>query len=156
MNLFDKFLQVTDALEKEGVDYILIGGFAVILYGLPRLTQDVDLFIKNNEDNVHRLKTALNNIFQDENINEITVEELNQYPVIRYGSPDGFYIDLIVKIGEIFTYTDMDYEILEVEGHKVKIATVETLFRLKEGTIRPIDKNDAMFLKELMKRKESS
>ena len=155
MNLFERFLQVTDALENEGVDYILIGGFAVILYGLPRLTQDVDLFIKNNVDNVNKLKTALYNIFQDANINEITVEELNQYPVIRYGSPDGFYINLIVKIGEIFTYTDRDYEILEVEGHKIKIATIETLFKLKEGTIRPIDKNDALFLKELMKRKET-
>ena len=154
MNLFERFLQVTDALENEGVDYILIGGFAVTLYGLPRLTQDVDLFIKNNVDNVKKLKTALYNIFQDANINEITVEELNQYPVIRYGSPDGFYIDLIVKIGEIFTYTDMNYEILEVEGHKIKIATIETLFRLKESTVRPIDKSDALFLKELMKRKE--
>ena len=48
MNLFDKFLQVADRLENEGVDYILIGGFAVILYGMPRLTQDVDLFIKND------------------------------------------------------------------------------------------------------------
>jgi predicted nucleotidyltransferase len=155
MNLFDKFLQVADRLENEGVDYILIGGFAVILYGMPRLTQDVDLFIKNDEDNVHRLKTVLYDIFQDATISEITVEELAQYPVIRYGSPDGFYIDLIVKIGETFTYTDIDFEIMEVEGHKIKIATVESLLRLKENTVRPIDKNDAFFLQELMKRKET-
>jgi len=45
MNLFDKLLQIADALEREKVEYILIGGFAVILYGLPRLTQDLDLFI---------------------------------------------------------------------------------------------------------------
>jgi predicted nucleotidyltransferase len=143
-------------LENEGVEYILIGGFAIILYGLPRLTQDVDLFIRNDEDNVQRLKKALYNVFQDTTINEITVEELQQYPVIRYGSPDGFCIDLIVKIGEAFTYADMNYEVLEVEGHKIKIATVETLVRLKEGTIRPIDKSDVLFLKELMQRRETS
>jgi len=153
MNLFDKFFQVIDSLENEGVEYILIGGFAVILYGLPRLTQDVDLFIKNDEKNIQKLKSALYNIFQDESIEEITVKELNQYPIIRYGSPDGFYINLIVKIGQMFTYTDMDYEIMAVEGHKIKIATVETLFRLKEGTIRPIDKNDTLFLRELIRRK---
>ena len=155
MNLFDKFLHVADALENEGVEYILIGGFAVVLYGLPRLTQDVDIFIRNDEDNVQRLKKALYNVFQDTTINEITVEELQQYPVIRYGSPDGFCIDLIVKIGETFTYTDMNYEVLEVEGHKIKIATVETLVRLKEDTIRPIDKSDVLFLKELMQRRKS-
>jgi hypothetical protein len=154
MNLFDKFLHIADALENEGVEYIPIGGFAIILHGLPRLTQDVDLFIRNDEDNVQRLKKALYNVFQDTTINEITVEELQQYPVIRYGSPDGFCIDLIVKIGEILTYTDLNYLVLDVEGHKIKIATVETLIRLKEGTIRPIDKSDVLFLKELMKRRE--
>ena len=90
MNLFDKLLQIADALEREKVEYILIGGFAVILYGLPRLTQDLDLFINNTTDNVQRLRTALNQVFQDQSIEEITVKELDRYPVIRYGSPDGF------------------------------------------------------------------
>ena len=97
MNLFDKLLQIADALEREKVEYILIGGFAVILYGLPRLTQDLDLFINNTTDNVQRLRTALNQVFQDQSIEEITVEELDRYPVIRYGSPDGFTLDFMAK-----------------------------------------------------------
>ena len=95
MNLFEKLLQIADALEREKVEYILIGGFAVILYGLPRLTQDLDLFINNTTDNVQRLRTALNQVFQDQSIEEITVEELDRYPVIRYGSPDGFTLDFV-------------------------------------------------------------
>ncbi len=80
MNLFEKLLQIADALEREKVEYILIGGFAVILYGLPRLTQDLDLFINNTTDNVQSLRTALNQVFQDQSIEEITVEELDRYP----------------------------------------------------------------------------
>lgn len=40
-DLFQKFLKIIDTLEIEEVDYVLIGGFAVVLYGLPRFTQDL-------------------------------------------------------------------------------------------------------------------
>lgn len=46
-DLFNKFLEVIDTLEKEKVDYILVGGFAMVLYGMPRATQDLDLFVKH-------------------------------------------------------------------------------------------------------------
>ena len=44
MDHFQVFLKVLKAMEDEGVDYILIGGFAVILHGLPRFTMDMDFF----------------------------------------------------------------------------------------------------------------
>lgn len=37
--IFEKFWEVIDALEKEGVDYILIGEFTMVLYGMPRANQ---------------------------------------------------------------------------------------------------------------------
>ena len=153
MNLFEKLLQIADALEKGKVEYILIGGFAVILYGLPRLTQDLGLFINNTRDNVQRLRTALNQVFQDQSIEEITVEELDRYPVIRYGSPDGFTLDFVAKIGKMFIFADLSYEVLDIEGHPIKVATPECLLRMKEGTLRPIDQNDAIFLREYIRRR---
>lgn len=38
-NIFEKFWEVIDALEKQGVAYILTGGFAMALYGMPRANQ---------------------------------------------------------------------------------------------------------------------
>ncbi len=152
LTLFDKFLEVIARLEKENVDYILIGGFAVILYGMPRLTQDVDLFLRNDSENINRLQKALYDVFQDDSVWEITAEELDRYPVIRYGTPDGFSLDFIVKIGTAFTYDDLKYELIEVEGRSIRVATAETLYRLKKDTLRPIDQNDAAFLSELLRR----
>jgi hypothetical protein len=149
-SLFDRFLDLIDGFEKEGIDYVLIGEFAVILYGLPRLTQDVDIFLRNDSDNIHRLQKILYDLYSDDSVREITAEELNRYPVIRYGTPDGFSIDFIVKIGTAFTYDDLDYEIIEVDGRKVRVATAETLYRLKKDTVRPIDQSDATFLAELL------
>jgi hypothetical protein len=153
MNLFERFLQVIDALEAEEVDYVLIGGFAMVLHGLPRATQDIDLFVKPVPYNLEKFTMALDSVFHDENIYGITLEELSKYSVIRFGTQEGFYIDIVTKIGEAFTYHDLEYEIIEFEGHKIKTATVETLYKLKKDTIRPIDKTDSLFLKELINRR---
>ena len=81
-DLFNKFLEVIDALEKERVDYILVGGFAMVLYGMPRATQDLDLFVKMKKENIERLQKALFALLNDKNVLEITHSELADYSVI--------------------------------------------------------------------------
>jgi predicted nucleotidyltransferase len=150
--LFRKFLSLTDALEAEKVDYVLIGGFAMVLHGMPRVTQDIDLFLKNREENIIRLQTALDKVFNNKNVYEISYDELKQYSVIRYGSDDGFFVDIITAIGTAFTYEDLKFEEIEIDGHKIKIASTETLYNLKKNTYREIDKNDILFLINMMKK----
>ncbi|MFA4922691.1 MAG: nucleotidyl transferase AbiEii/AbiGii toxin family protein [Ignavibacteriaceae bacterium] len=153
-DLFNRFLEVIDALEREGVEYVLIGGFAVVLYGMPRFTQDLDLFVKSKEENIVKLQAALFSVFHDASIFEITNSELKNYPVIRYGSEEGFFIDVLSKIGDAFSYDDLSFTEMKIEGHTVKIATVDTLYRLKEKTLRAIDQNDLIFLQLLKKRND--
>ena len=154
MDHFQDFLKVLKAMEDEGVDYILLGGFAVILHGLPRFTMEMDFFIQMVEKSVHKLRKALYSTFGDSDIEEITFDELAKYPVIRYGTPNGFHIDIMAQLGEIATYDDLEYEIMEIQGQKIRVATAETLLKLKEGTIRPEDKGDVLFLKELLQREK--
>ncbi len=151
MNYFEKFMEVLDALEKERVEYILIGGFAVILYGLPRVTQDIDIFLKPTGGNISGLKKALKSVFNDRSIDDITLEMLGQYPVVRYGAPDGFSIDIIISLGDAFVYEDLGYETKDVSGHSIRIATIESLYEMKKDTVRPIDKSDSIFLYNLIK-----
>lgn len=153
-DLFDKFLKIIDALEKEKVDYLLIGGFAMVLYGMPRATQDIDIFIKCREENIERLQRALYSVFNNKNVFEITFSELQNYPVIRYGAEEGYYVDILANIGTAFSFEDLMFEELNVEGHKIKIASVESLYKLKENTLRAIDKSDLLFLKQVMKNKK--
>ena len=128
---FKEFIKVLKALYENDVEYILIGGVALILHGMERLTRDVDLFIKMTPENIHNLRNALKFIYEDDSIDEITFDELKKYQVIRYGTPDGFYIDLMAKIGTAFSYEDISYKIIDYEEIKIKIATPETLFKLK-------------------------
>lgn len=154
MHQFGIFLSVMESLATAGVDYILIGGYAVIIHGFPRFTQDVDIYVKMNQENISCLRRALDDVFHDESLQEITFEEIESFPVIRYGSPDGFVIDIIGKLGESSSFDDLEYESVEVEGKIVRVATPETLYRLKSGTVRPQDQQDAEFLRSLIERRK--
>ncbi len=153
MNLFDRFLEVLRALHQEEVQYILIGGFAVILHGSPRLTQDIDILIKLTPDNIDRLHKGLFKVFEDNDVQDITFSDLKKYAVVRYGSPDGFYIDFMARIGELAAYEDIEFETIEKEGVPIHLATVESLYKLKKDSIRPEDQRDLFYLETLLKNK---
>ncbi len=152
MNQYNEFIQILKALDEKDVEYILVGGFAVFLHGIRRFTQDLDLFLRLIPENVDNLREALKLVFDDPSIDEITFHELKAYPVIRYGTPNNFFIDILVRLGETFTYEDLNYEIFDYNNVRIKIATPETLVHMKRDTIRPQDKKDAYLLNEIIKR----
>ncbi len=51
--------EVARLLAEHGVRYILIGGWAAILHGAARSTNDVDIVYARDADNIHRLVEAL-------------------------------------------------------------------------------------------------
>jgi hypothetical protein len=58
-NLFNvDFLEFLELLGKHHVDYLLVGGYAVILHGYGRSTGDMDLWVKQTPDNYYKLKEA--------------------------------------------------------------------------------------------------
>jgi len=153
MEFFENFLGILKALWQEKVEYILIGGFAVIIHGMPRVTQDLDIFVKMDPENIDKLRKALKTVFNDDSIDGITFSDLKDYSVIRYGTPNGFYIDILGRIGEVAVYDDLEYETITVEGIQVRIAAIETLYWLKKDTLRLADRRDAAFLDSLIQRK---
>jgi hypothetical protein len=147
---FERFLDVLRALAREKVDYVLVGGVALNLHGIVRATEDIDLFIQPDGENVERLKRALASVWNDPDIAQIDADDLRgAYPTIRYGAPDGgLVIDLLARLGSAFTFDDVKAQTIQVEGVPVRIATPATLYRMKKDTIRPIDRADAAALRE--------
>jgi hypothetical protein len=87
---FERFLDVLRALARERVDYVLVGGVALNLHGIVRATEDIDLFVRPDGENVERLKRALASVWDDPDIAQISADDLGgDYPTIRYGAPDG-------------------------------------------------------------------
>ena len=53
---FKEFLRL---LNTHGVEYLLIGGYAVGYHGYPRATNDMDIWIAASEENARRVSHAL-------------------------------------------------------------------------------------------------
>ena len=56
MNLFDELMALVAELDGAGVEYALIGGLAVAVWGVPRATKDIDLLVL--PDAIERAKEA--------------------------------------------------------------------------------------------------
>src|SRR5262249_35290620 len=94
------------------------------------------------------LRRALRRLWTDPSIDEIRSEDLTgEYAVIRYGTPDDFYIDFVARLGDAFAFGDVEAAWVERGGVRVHIATPRMLYRMKKDTIRPLDRADAADLK---------
>jgi hypothetical protein len=49
VNLYDELRSVLEALDQATVDYALIGGLAVAVWGAPRATKDIDLLVRRED-----------------------------------------------------------------------------------------------------------
>jgi hypothetical protein len=142
---YERTREVLAALEREGVRYVIIGAVALNLQGLARATLDLDLFIAPEEANVERLRIALKTVFDDHHIDEITADDLlGDYPAVQYVPPDGgFHLDILTRLGDAFGFDDLESERVDFDGLEVTVVTPRTLYRMKKGTVRPIDRGDA-------------
>jgi hypothetical protein len=53
------FVEFLASLNAEGVDYLLIGGYAVGVHAQPRATKDLDIFVRCDAANARALWSAL-------------------------------------------------------------------------------------------------
>jgi hypothetical protein len=141
--------RVLAALEREGVRYVVFGAVAINLLGLARATEDLDLFIAPEPENIERLKTALRSVFSDPSIDEISAEDLlGDYPAVQYNPPTGeFHLDILTRLGEAFRFQDLEAVRIDLDGLLVSVASPRTLYRMKRDTVRLKDRGDAEALR---------
>ena len=146
---YDMLRRVLAALEEGGVQYAVFGAVAMSLHGLARNTEDLDVFVAPNTANIERVKRALHSVILDPEIDTINVAELmGEYPAVRYIPPEGdFYIDIVTRLSEAFSFADLDITRVPFEGFTVSVITPETLYRMKKDTVRAKDRIDADWLR---------
>ncbi len=59
MNIQPDFEELLRLLEEHGIEYMIVGGYAVAYHGYPRFTKDIDLFFRLTGENALRLRQAL-------------------------------------------------------------------------------------------------
>ena len=143
--------RILGALDREGVEYVLVGSMAMAAQGLVRATRDLDFFVSPTAVNVERLRRALRALYdQDPNVEQIVAEDLaGDYPAIEYSPPHGRYsMDILARLGEAFRYETIESEEVVLDGIRIRVATPQMLYRMKKDTVRPQDRLDAETIRQ--------
>ena len=139
----DDFKEFIQCLNSNNVRYLLVGGWAVGIYGNPRATKDIDFLIAINDDNLERLQKA----FLGFGAPPVDLERFKEKGyVIRIGSSP-VQIDIIneadgIDIDDCF----LRKETITVDGTKVFVISRDDLIINKRVSGRTIDIADAEML----------
>jgi uncharacterized nucleotidyltransferase DUF6036 len=60
--MLDQLQTVFASFQKNDVKYVVIGGIAAVLYGVPRATFDLDILIEPTKENAQKLLDALSEV----------------------------------------------------------------------------------------------
>ncbi len=132
-------------LNQRGARYLVVGGFAVITAGLPRVTGDIDLIVAVDQDNEARLFSALSTL-PDNAVRELQPGELQHYSVIRVA--DEIIVDLMRSAGGIdYEEASREAVVRQIQGVPIPFASPRLLWRMKVVTHREKDAGDLVFLR---------
>jgi hypothetical protein len=121
-------LRIAELLEAEGVEYALIGGYALALQGIVRLTEAVDVLVEPSLENSRRWVRALSKL-PDGAARELEGDDtLHEEPyAIRIN--DEFTVD-VMNSASGFTWKDLLPYRTRIEG--MHVLSLEGLLRMKE------------------------
>jgi len=129
-------------LNRHGVEYVVIGGFAVAAYGVIRATEDLDIVVDQSWDNAARLAQALTDLdarHATDPATPLTQETLVRREDRLFNTKHG-QVHILNHVGTIPRYRDLiPAQLIEVDGQRVQVATKHHLRAMKTGTGRTKD-----------------
>jgi predicted nucleotidyltransferase len=154
MNIFiDEHIQLLQALLKNEVKFMLIGGYAVIHYGYGRTTGDLDIWLQLGSENKKNLLKALSEF-------GIESDDLEQLDAMDFSKPMPVFfigdaprrIDFITIVNNLhFEEAIADVNYFQVGNIRVPIIHYQHLLLTKSGTSRAKDLADIEELQRINK-----
>lgn len=147
--------EIFAALAQARVDYVTVGGFAVIAHGVVRATVDVDIVPASRPENHARLAEALLRLSAHpagEPGTAITPQLLARDANMRFATSAG-QLDVLgsSQYGRLFADLRARALALDVDGTPIIVVSRNDLIRLKAGTGRDrdlLDIGDLLALEE--------
>ncbi|MEW6688791.1 MAG: hypothetical protein AB1452_06820 [Pseudomonadota bacterium] len=119
------------ALEREKVDYLLIGGYALFALGYQRGTTDIDLLLPRSREVAERVKRALL-VLPDRVAKDLDPAWFDQDETIRVA--DEFVVDLMFNAcGETYESLRPYAVTIDLDGVPVRTLNLEGLLKTKQS-----------------------
>ena len=127
--MFEEIIcSISSQLERRNISYMLIGGQAVLLYGEPRLTRDIDITLGVDVDKLNNIISLVDDLclkILSDNI-ETFVRETMVLPVVH--EETGIRIDFI------FSFSPYERQAIE-KARKVRMLDQDVYFAAPEDVI---------------------
>jgi len=143
-------------LYKHEVEYLIVGGEAVIYYGHARLTGDIDIFYQLSDENAERLYKALEEFWGETIPGLKNKKDLMQKGwIIQFGVPPN-RIDLLntiegISFQEAWRNKKTEYIVFKKQKTPVYYIGLRELIKNKEKVQRPKDLEDLKYLYQKLK-----
>ncbi len=142
--MLDRYRDVFRSLNSHEVRYLVIGGVAAIVHGVPRMTFDLDILIEATPENAQRLLDALLEAGLG-TASLLTADELLALEITVF--KDRVRLDVQTKTpGITFAEAWPRRETIEHRGMQVSIACRADLIASKLAAGRPVDLQDVRML----------
>jgi hypothetical protein len=146
----DDFDRVIGSLIKNDVDFMIIGGYAVIFHGNVRTTKDLDILIRRTPENAKRTVAALEQIGLT--CPELSPEFFMSGKGITFGEPP-MRVDVLSEVrGVNFDDAWTRRQTSRFGPHEANYIGLDDLVRNKEAVGRPQDLVDAQRLRLAQER----
>ncbi|MBL7921616.1 MAG: hypothetical protein JNJ40_14975 [Bacteroidia bacterium] len=159
-----EYQKLFKTLNQYKVNYLICGGMAVNIYGIPRMTADIDIILDFEENNLSNFENALklllyqNSIpvsirnFLNKDERKKAVSEKNLIAYSYYNSISGFVtLDVLLDTPIEFSELWKNRSERDLGNLVVNIIGIEDLISLKKYANRIQDQNDVLLLSKLIK-----
>ena len=143
MNIFNEdFQDFIKSLNKFGVEYMLVGGYAVILRGYSRSTGDMDIWVNKTAVNYEKLQMAITGFGLPGKAVPANQFFSTDYDVFSFGRPP-FAIEIMTAVkGLDFDPAYIQSTIEQVDELPVRVIHLNHLIEAKKASGRNKDLND--------------
>lgn len=151
--------EVLRKLNECNVKYLVAGGLAVNLHGVPRMTQDLDLLIELDEENILIILKALGSIgyiprlpvrgedFADKEIRDRWMKEKNMKAFTLAHSIKPFQeVDLLFDSAVDYEAAALNMEIRKAGDLSIPVVSIDDLIVMKSAAGRKQDMSDVRML----------
>ena len=135
------------ALNRQGADYLLIGGYALFAHGYHRATTDIDVLVPANREAGRKIREALM-VLPDQAAKDIDPAWFEEGENIRVA--DAFVVDIMLNAcGETYETLKHHAETIDLDGVPIHTINLEGLLRTKQ-TMRDKDVADRKILERAL------
>lgn len=159
-----EYLDLFKKLEEQKIRYLICGGLAVNIYGIPRMTADIDILLDFTEENIAKFENAMKilmyqsslpitlKIFVSENERKKVIAEKNLIAFSFFNSLANYMsLDVLIDVPIPFDMLWETKENRQLERINVNIVSIENLISLKQYANRQQDRDDIILLSRLLK-----